>query len=150
MFPIMFSSQQTMHGLVNTGPVLKSDGISSCKLRSILALPEAWLWLLGPPPRANTWPWAHTNSVHNLWATTWKQSRGKWHEIEVFGNGLERSCRLGEYLVIAQSQIILAFGTFTKGVTVGGEQEPLPQKVIWETVTRGQNHVGECQIVLSL
>lgn len=43
IFPIMFSRQQTMHGLVNTGPVLKSDGISSCKLRSILALPEAWL-----------------------------------------------------------------------------------------------------------
>lgn len=47
-------------------------------------------------------------------------------------------------------QIILAFGTFTKGVTVGGEQESSPHKVIWETVTRGQSHMGECQIVLSL
>lgn len=94
-----------LNSIRSTRPAFKSDGISSCKLNPILALPEAWLWSLGPPLWANTWPRVHTNSGQGLWPTTWKQSRGKrenggiWNKV----SGLARSHRLEKYLVIVQN-----------------------------------------------
>lgn len=85
-----------LNSIRSAQPAFKSDGISSCKLNPILALPEAWLWSLGPLLRANTWSRVHTNSGQGLWPTTWKQSRGKrenggiWNKV----SGLARSHRL--------------------------------------------------------